>query len=214
MQKFDEFCSSRSRAGRGKQPRVHVIRNRDPGFAPGVFLCPLIVRKITAITLIDLTPAAGNIFLMDNASHFVIIFARGPQRARSVRSHRNEIRTRACPVDLYFAARRGIYYLRVPRVLPRDYFLIVRLGIARAACRGETEGSAARPLFPVRHGDKKLKSRPQYFEVLSQIFCFVPSAHGEMSNEADAFFQPRCAQRQKRATPKIPAGRGRAFAKV
>lgn len=87
--------------------------------AASVFPPPAIVsyRGIAAIMLIDSTSpecAAGNIFLMDGASHFVIIFTRDTawNGGKALRCHRNEIRARVPCRWFIPPARREIYYSR------------------------------------------------------------------------------------------------------
>jgi len=102
--------------------------------------------------LIDSTSpecALGNIFLMDGASHFVIIFARVTARNGAKLSAAIETKLESAAVDL-FPQQDAKFIIRA-RSLPPDYFLIAR--------RDRAGGGISRiPLHPLR-SRTRLKAR-------------------------------------------------------
>lgn len=152
------------------------LRKTRVSLAARAFLLPPLVLYcgIAAIMLIDSTSpecAAGNIFLMDGASHFVIIFARATARnGAKLSAIGTKLEGESPAVDLF--PRQDAKFIIRARSLPRDYFLIARqnrrgytpfISLHPIPSR-EIEGSVLCAIFS--DATEKLKNRPGYFEIL------------------------------------------------
>lgn len=164
----------------------------------GIFPPPLVsYRGIAAIMLIDSTfpeCAAGNIFLMDGASHFVIIFARDHRVKRSAKLSAaigTKLERESPAVDLF--PRQDAKFIIRARSLPRDYFLIARQN------RGEYPFISLHPapspamdwrlnyVSTFSNATEKLKNRSEYFWDFMKYFAWDISFR-DMANVGDAFF--------------------------
>ena len=105
------------------------------------YFSPVSYHGIAAIMLIDSTSpecVVGNIFLMNGASHFVIIFARATawNGAKLSAAIGTKLERKSATVDLF--PRQDAKFIIRARSLPRDYFLIARQN------RGEEKGKGER----------------------------------------------------------------------